>query len=143
MGSGILAKGDVEKLASFLHLTEEEAKDKFLEEIEQFDQKLLRPKLLRKGKPYGKCIFFDEENGCTVHEVKPLQCKVAMGCKPYGEQLMLWFMLNHIINTDDAESVRQYAQYLQSGGKTIPGGLLEELIPSEKKLKEMLNYAIR
>ncbi len=141
MGSGVLAKGDLQTLAAFLKLTQEETKEKFLEETEQFNQTLLRPKLLRKGKPYGQCTFFDEERGCTVHEAKPLQCKVAMGCKPYGDELMQWFMLNHVINLKDAESVRQYANYLKSGGKTIRGGQLSELIGNKEQLKKTLNYS--
>ncbi len=141
-GSGIFAKGEVEKLARFLNVGEEEAKEKFLEHTEQFGQTLLRPKIRREGKPYGQCTFFDEEKGCTVHEAKPLQCKVAMGCKPYGEELMLWFMLNHIIDTTDANSVRQYARYLASGGKTLPGGQLHELITDQSQLSKMLNYSM-
>lgn len=141
MGSGILAKEDSQKLAQFLKITEEELKEKFLEETEQFNQTLLRPKIKRDGKPYGQCTFFDEEKGCTVHEAKPLQCKVAMGCKDNGEQLMLWFMLNHIISTQDPESIRQYAQYLKSGGKTIPGGQLHELIEDKEQLKKIINYS--
>jgi hypothetical protein len=93
---------------------------------------------LRRQSNSTKRSFAQE--GCTAHEAKPLQCKVAMGCKPYGEDLMLWFMLSHIINTNDPESIRQYAQYLKSGGKAIPGGQLDELITDKEQLKNMLNY---
>ena len=141
MGSGILAKGDIEKLAAHLNLSVEETSQKFLEETEQFNQKLSRPKILRQEKPWGTCIFFDEEKGCTVHEAKPLQCKIAMGCKDYGDQLMQWFMLNHIININDPESVRQYAQYLRAGNPTIHGGQLKDLITDEKKLIDILKYS--
>jgi hypothetical protein len=142
-GSGVLAKGDLGKLASFLKLTEEETKEKCLEETQQFNQTLLRPKILRKGKPHGQCVFFEEEKGCTVHNAKPLACKVAMGCKPYGEDLMVWFMLNHIVNKNDPQSVREYAQYLKTGGKTIPGGELNELVTDKAQLKKILNYSTR
>ena len=112
-----------------------------MEEVELFHTKKFRPKLLRKdGKPYGKCIFFDAEKKCTVHEAKPLQCKIAMGCKDYGEDLQVWFMLNHFVNETDPESVREYAQYVKSGGKVIPGGKLEELVPDKEKLDEILKY---
>jgi len=97
---------------------------------------------LRKGKPYGKCIFFDKEVGCRIHEVKPLECKVSMGCKDYGEQLSLWFMLNHFVNKDDAESIRQFATYLKSGGKTLPQAELKDLVPDKVKLKKILSYEI-
>ena len=130
---------DAKNIAEFKGVGEEELNDKFLEEAELFNTRLLRPKILRKGKPYGKCIFFDEEKGCTVHPVKPLQCKVSMGCKDYGEDISRWFMLNFQVNPDDPESVRQYAIYLKSN-RPLPGGKLEELVPDRERLKKILNF---
>lgn len=119
-GSGFLAEDDAKRLAKFLGITDKELKEKYLEEVEQFNTKLLRPKLERKeNKPYGKCIFFDKEIGCKIHEAKPLQCKVSMGCKDYGEDLSLWFMHNYIINENDAKSMEEYEAYLESGGKKL------------------------
>ena len=119
-GSGFLAGDDAKNLAKFFGMREEELKQKYLEETEQFNTKLLRPKLERKaGRPYGKCIFFDEKEGCKVHEAKPLQCKVSMGCKDYGEELSLWFMHNYIVNEDDGKSMEEFNVYLKSGGKTL------------------------
>lgn len=142
-GSGFLIDEDVPKIAKFLGIAEEVLKKEFLEEVEKFNTKRYRPKILRKNKPYGKCIFFDEEIGCRVHEVKPLECKISMGCKYYGEQLSLWFMLNHFVNKDDAESVRQYTSYLKSGGKTLEGAELKDLVPDKKKLRKILELEIR
>ena len=51
-------------------------------------------------------------------------------------------MVNHIIDANDAESVRQYAQYIKSGGKVIPGAELENLVPDKNKLKKILSYEI-
>ena len=48
-----------------------------------------------------------------------------MGCKDYGEELMTWFTVNYVVDANDAESVRQYAQFIKSGGKMIPGAELE------------------
>ena len=142
-GSGLLAKGDEKKLASFLKISEKELKEKFLEEVERFNTKLFRPKLIRKGKEYyGQCVFYDDKKGCTVHDAKPLECKTSMGCKDYGEELSVWFMVNHAVNPDDPESVRQYAQYLKTGGKIIPGATLQDLVPDKDKLKKILNYEI-
>ena len=141
-GSGMLADGDLKNIASFLKISEEEAKEKYFEETELFSQKKLKPKLLRNGKPYGKCIFFDEKNGCTVHEVKPLQCKIAMGCKSYGEDLMSWFTVNFVVNKDDPESIRQYAQFIKNGGKVIEGAELEDLVPDKEKLRRILSYEV-
>ncbi|MBI2208594.1 YkgJ family cysteine cluster protein [Candidatus Woesearchaeota archaeon] len=141
-GSGVFAPGEIEKLAEFMNVDAEVLKKEFLEEIEKFNTKKFRPRIKRKNHPYGKCIFFDEKLGCKIHEAKPLECKIAMGCKPYGEQLALWFMLNHFVNKDDAESVRQYASYLKTGGKTLDGGKLEELVPDKEKLRKILSFEI-
>lgn len=142
-GSGALADEDIPKIAKLLGITEEELKKSFLEEIEKFNTKRFRPKILRKDRPYGKCIFYDEKIGCKIHEAKPLECKVSMGCKDYGEQISLWFMLNHFVDANDAESIRQYASYLKSGGKTLEGGKLEEMVPDKEKLRKILSFEIR
>lgn len=141
-GSGFLAEDDIAGIAEFMGINEEVLKKEFLEEVEKFNTKRLRPKILRKGMPYGKCIFFDREIGCRIHEAKPLECKIAMGCKEYGEQLSLWFMLNHFVDGNDAESVRQFAAYLKSGGKTLEGGELEQLVPDKEKLRKILSFEI-
>jgi len=137
MGSGFLAEGDKEKIASFLKIKDVDTQ---LEEVEMFNKKLQRPRSVRKDKPYGRCTFFDEEKGCVIHAVKPLQCKIAMGCKEYGEELTTWFMLNHIVDVNDPESIRQYALYLRSGGKLIEGGKLDQLIPNKEKLQNMMDH---
>ena len=142
-GSGFLVEEDIPRIAKFMNISEDVLKKEFLEEVEKFNTKRFRPRILRKDKPYGKCIFFDEEIGCKVHEVKPLECKISMGCKDYGEQLSLWFMLNHFVNKDDAESVRQYASYLKSGGKIIPGAELKDLVPDKEKLRKILSFEIQ
>ena len=115
MGSGFLSDDDVKPLAQFLGVSEEELKKKHLEEVELFHLKRFRPTLIRSdNKPYGVCSFFSDGK-CSVHSVKPLHCKISMSCKEYGEDLNLWFLLNHMIDVDDPESVRQYASYLKSG----------------------------
>ncbi|MBI4149665.1 hypothetical protein HY491_04405, partial [Candidatus Woesearchaeota archaeon] len=38
--------------------------------------------------------------------------------------------------------IRQFAAYLQSGGKTIPGASLQDLVPDGRKLKDILSYKI-
>ncbi len=142
-GSGSLAGDDSEKIAAFLNISEEELKKGFLEETELFNKKVLKPKVLRKEeKPYGRCMFFDDEKGCTIHEVKPLECKTSMQCRDYGEELSVWFMVNHVVDANDAESLRHYAQYIRSGGKLIPGASLEELVPDKERLRKILNYEI-
>ena len=143
MGSGSLVGDDAKNIAKLLGISEEELKKGFLEEIELFNKKLLKPKLMReKSKPYGKCIFYDDEKGCTIHDVKPMECKTSISCKDYGEELSIWFMVNHAVDANDAESIRQYAQYIKSGGKVIPGASLKDLVPDKEKLRKILKYEI-
>jgi len=141
-GSGVFVDGEVKKLAEHLKISEEVLKKEFLETVERFNTKRYRPKILRKEKQYGKCIFFDKEVGCKIHEVKPTECKVAMGCKDYGEKLTLWFMLNHFVDENDAQSIRDYATYLKSGGKTLEGAELKDLVPDKERLKKILSFKI-
>ena len=142
-GSGSLAGDDAKKISAFLEISEEELKKGFLEEVELFNKKLLRPKLMReKSKPYGQCVFYDEQKGCTIHDVKPLECKTSISCKDYGEDLSIWFMVNHVVDPNDAESIRQFEQYIKSGGKLIQGASLEELVPDKEKLRKILDYGI-
>lgn len=142
-GSGTLVGDDTMRIAAFLGISEEDLKKGFLEEIELFNKKLLRPKLIRESnKPFGRCVFYDDKKGCTVHEVKPLECKTSVSCKEYGEGLSVWFMINYVVDANDAESIRQYAHYLKSGGKSISGASLEELVPDKEKLKKILSYEI-
>lgn len=137
-GSGFLIGDDAKNISKFLGITEKELAEKYLEEKEMFNTKLSRPKLETKGRPYGKCIFLENKK-CSIHQVKPLHCRVG-NCNEQGEELSQWFMLNYQVNSNDPESIRQYAAYLKSGGKTISGGKLEEIIPDRKKLKEILNF---
>ena len=142
-GSGALAGDDVENISEFLKISEEQLKKGFLEEHELFSRKILKPKLMRENnKPYGRCVFFDDKKGCTIHEVKPLECKTSIQCKGYGEELSVWFMVNHVIDVNDAESIRQYSQYIKSGGKIIPGAELKNLIKDDERLNKILDYTI-
>jgi len=139
-GSGFLAGDDLKNIARFLGITGDEMIKRYLEEKEMFNTKLYRPKLKGTDKPYGECVFFDGE-GCRINEVKPLQCKVG-NCGKYGEELSIWFMLNYLVNKDDTESIRQYDVYLNSGGKTIPGGRIEDLVPDKEKLNKILSFEV-
>lgn len=142
-GSGFLAGEDAKNISKFLNIPEEELKSRFLEEAELFNKKSFRPKLLRhKNKPYGRCIFYNHEKGCTVHPVKPLECKTSISCKDYGEELSVWFKVNYLVDSSDPESIRQYAQCIKSGGKLIPGAELEKLVPDKERLRKILSYDI-
>lgn len=136
-GSGALVDDDQENIAKFLNIAPEQLKKDYLEEIEKFNTKRLRPKLTRDKKPYGKCIFL-EKDGCKIHKVKPVECKIG-NCKQHGEELSIWFMLNYYINPKDPESIRQFHAYLKSGGKTLKGGELKDLV-KKSELKDILNF---
>ena len=138
-GSGVFTDNQIEPLAKYLNITKEELEKKYLEKTIRFNTTRFKPKVLRQGqKPYGKCIFFNEKNKCEIHSVKPLECKLAMPCKKYGEKISLWFMMNQFVNKNNAESVREYASYLKIGGKQLSGASLKELIPDHIKLKKIL-----
>ena len=139
-GSGFLVKHDIKNIAEYLGMSRKELIKKCLEPVTLFDTTLYRPVLVQNGR-FRTCIFYDNAAGCTIHDVKPLQCRVC-NCSEYGEELSIWFRLNFFVNPDDAESVRQWKVYLESGGRNIPGGELHELVPDPVKLKKMLNYEV-
>ena len=139
-GAGCFTDDQLPAAAQFLNVSVEELKEKHLETITKFNTTLWRPKHKKNKYGYGPCVFF--KDNCKIHDVKPLECQTAMGCGEHGEELSIWFTLNHFLNENDPESVREYASYLKSGGKTIPGAKLEELIPDKEKLKKILDYEI-
>jgi len=125
VGSGFLVDGDEKKIAKFLHISVEELKEKYLEKREVYGTELWRPKT--KKQPFGPCIFFDEKIGCTVHKVKPLECKVAMGCIPESDDLNVWFRVNYAVNPESDRGLDEWQSYLDLGGKTIPGTTVKQL----------------
>jgi len=140
-GSGILIGNDKKNISMFLKISEKELDEKYLEDIEQFNKKFQRPKLLRKDKPFGQCVFFNGK-GCMIHEVKPLQCRTSIACKDYGEDLSAWFLVNYLLDIGDAEAIRQYQSYSDNGGKLIPGASMDEMFPDKKRLKKILRYEV-
>ena len=118
-GSGAFTNKQLPIVAEFLGIAVEELKEKHLEKITKFNTELFRPKILRGKKPYGKCTFYDRKKGCTIHPVKPLECKLAMDCKDYGEDLILWFVQNHFVNEKDQQSIKEFEDYLKAGGKKL------------------------
>ncbi len=139
-GSGIFVEGEIKKAARFLGLNEDKFKKEYLEETEQFNKVFFRPRIKRGKNPYGPCIFFDEKKKCRIHEVKPMQCRLSMPCKSYGEDIMIWLMLNYIVDPSDPEAIRQFASYLAIGGKTFDDGKLEDFVKDKKMLKDILSF---
>ena len=140
-GSGFLIDRDLDNIAHFLGITQTELKLEYLDETEQFNTKLYRPKLKKKDtKPFGVCVFFDDKIGCRIHSVKPLQCKVN-NCGEHGEALSQWLLLNYAVNENDPESIRQWAIYLKFNNP-IPGGELNNLVKDKEKLKKILSFEV-
>lgn len=140
-GAGFLVKEDIPKIAQKLNKTQKELIKNYLEPATKFNTTLYRPISVKSSKNYGKCVFLDAESGCTIHDVKPLHCKVS-SCNEYGEEISAWFHLNYFVNKEDPQSIREWGVYLDSGGKNITGGKLNELVPDKEKLKKILNYEV-
>lgn len=136
--SGYLVEGDVSKIAKFLRISEKELKEKYLQKIYMYGKEVLKPKTIKKERHYGACIFL-KDNKCSIHEVKPLNCKVGT-CNEYGSEISVWFALNYFV--DNPQGIRDWKVYLDCRGKNIPGGKLEEIEPDKKKLKKILEYGI-
>lgn len=139
-GSGYLLPDDVPRIAKFLSLTEADLRQHCLEEVEIFHTRMLRPLVVKNKKPYGTCIFYNTKEGCTIHEVKPFQCRLGT-CSEHGTKSIQWFFLNHCVNPDDPQSVREWASYLKHND-IIPGGRLQEVVPDGKRLKDILSYKV-
>ena len=139
-GSGFVLESEIPRIANFLKIPTEKFREDFLDELEIFHTYLFKIRSLKKkGANYGPCMFL--ENGkCRIHKVKPLHCGVCNCAR--GDDLHVWFMVNYLLKKDDPESVRQYASYVRTGGRLIPGAELKELFPDAGKLKAMLNYDI-
>jgi len=136
-GTGTALESDLPAIARELHLSVEQIKDSVFEKITKFNTTHYRPRM--QSKPYGKCVFLDKK-GCMIHSVKPTGCRLSTW-NQHGEKLNEWFDLNYFVNTDDPESVRQWAQKLRFSS-TIPGGQLHELVPDTQRLKKILNREI-
>ena len=137
-GAGYVLKQEVSKIAKKMNISKEEFIQKYLDEHTRFNTTHYSFKLIReKGKPYGRCIFLGK-NKCKIHNIKPLHCRVGT-CKTHGEDISIWFTLNHFVNENDPESVRQWAQFLKFQ-ETIPGGELKDLVRNSDKLRKILSY---
>ncbi len=140
-GSGFVLDNEIKELAKNLNINVKKFRETYLEEIERFNTKLHRFRLVQKHQkhPYGNCVFL-KNNNCIIHDIKPLHCRIA-SCGNYGEDINEWFFVNYFVNASDPESVRQWHTRLKIKG-TIKGGEIESLIPHEKVRKMILNRKI-
>lgn len=122
--SGLMIDGEDSRIAEHLGISPERLREHYLEESVQFNRRMLRPRLIRKGTmPYGRCIFYD--GGCTINDVKPLHCRIG-NCGPDGERLTDWFYINHVIDTDDEQSLKEWHLRTQTG-LSLKGAHITEL----------------
>ena len=108
---GRLVPGDILKITHFLNITEDELKKEYLVIVNVTSKGQLAHALApakKSGRRFiaepgsvapdyyakekGRCIFLDENDRCSVHEVKPFECGAYMGCrntflgKPYRDR---------------------------------------------------------
>ncbi|MBI2549038.1 YkgJ family cysteine cluster protein [Candidatus Woesearchaeota archaeon] len=134
--SAILNEDEIPKIANFLNISAEECKQKYLEKCERFNTEVWRARMEKTDvQPRGPCVFL-HNNLCSIHPVKPLFCRIG-SCNAFGERFLQWYWLNHCVQKEDAESIRQWAHYLRAH-MAIPGGSLEEIIPNKERLQRML-----
>ena len=138
-GTGFLVPDDIPRIAKFLNITEDKLKELYLEEKDMFNTKAWKPKTIKK--PFGPCVFYEKKEGCTIHIAKPFQCMIT-NCGPYSEQAIQWLYLNYFVNSDDPESVRQWASYLKHKEWVIEGGNRDDIVPDKVRLKKILGYDI-
>jgi len=139
-GSGYFLDGDINRISKLFGISSQDFKKGYLEETEVFNTKIFRGKMIRKNLPHGKCVLLDHKGKCTIHDIKPLHCRIGT-CRKHGEQISIWFALNYLVNETDPESVRQWAQYLKTH-PNIQGGKLEDLVPDKDKLQKIMDYEI-
>lgn len=137
--SAIFLGRDIKRFAKNKGISEEEAKKRYMEEKELFNTKIHRAKQIKDKLPQGRCVFLKNDL-CSIHEFKPLYCQIGT-CEPEGQQTMLWFTLNFLVNENDPESIRQWAIYLKTH-PTIDGGELHELVQDGDMLKKILSYEV-
>ncbi len=140
--TGIVLEQDIPRIAKQLKMDVEEFKKAYLVPHDRFNTNCYKFKQDKvTGRPYGTCVMLNDKEGCIIHAVKPLHCRVCSTKSKHGKELTQWFALNYLVNTDDPESIRQWAVYLKYN-KPIGGGKLEELVPDKEQLKKILAYAL-
>ncbi len=76
--SGWFVPGEIAPAARFLGLDEKEFVSRFCEEHHEDGVLALSP-VRKPGK--GECVFLSREGDCTIHAVKPYECRKVYGCE--------------------------------------------------------------
>lgn len=149
---GYIHEDETKGIAAKLNVDVDELKEHFLREIRAYNTTLYKPKHetnekhaglkptdIVEKRPHGKCIFHDkskEGHTCMLGDAMPFHCRIATTSN-HGEKIHAWYLLNHAVNADDSQSVREWATYLKTH-PTIPGGELKELVPDAETLNNIL-----
>ncbi len=139
-GSGALIGDDFENIAGHLKISVDDLKKKYLREHMRYNTRVFRPKIRENDKGFGPCIFLGEDNKCTIHKVKPFECRIST-CGKDGADIIEWFNLNYIVNPNDPKSDREWAIKLKIH-PTISGGELHEIVHDKEWLKKVLDMKI-
>lgn len=136
-GAGFAQSNELKKIAKHLDIDEEKLKKEYFNEANVFNKRVYKPNIKKTdGMPFGPCIFL-KNNVCKIHEVKPLHCRVG-NCKNSGEELSEWYAINHLVDKENDDSLREWSVRTELK-PTIKGGKVEELI-GEEKAKKILRY---
>ncbi|MEM2121530.1 MAG: YkgJ family cysteine cluster protein [Candidatus Woesearchaeota archaeon] len=142
-GQGFVLNEETKTIAEYLKISEEELLKNYLEKTTLFNKEILKTKTKNQKKnnkiPTGPCVFYEEEKGCLIHEVKPLFCRVV-NCKPYSTEIIQWYFLNYVLDKEDPEAIRQWAHFIKYN-EPIPGAKLNELV-DEEKLNKIMNFEL-
>jgi len=141
-GAGYVIDEDIPRIAKHLGIAEDDFIKTYLVEQKRLNSKAYKLKTVKTNsrKRYGRCMFFDEERKCLIHDVKPLYCRIATCADKKGEALQ-WFDLNMLLNLEDPESIRQWNELLKTL-EPITGAMLEEIVPDPELRLKILTYEI-
>ena len=76
-----LTENDLSRAASYLHMSCEDFETKYV---------IRYPTLLRLRKPLNSQCYFLTETGCSIHPVKPVQCRVYPFWPELVEERTAW-----------------------------------------------------
>ncbi|MGB9748656.1 MAG: YkgJ family cysteine cluster protein [Candidatus Woesearchaeota archaeon] len=142
-GQGFVLNDEIKKIAEHLGISEDELLNNHLERTVVFNKEIFKTRRKNTSEknriPVGACIFYDDENGCTIQEAKPLFCKIV-NCKPYSSEIIQWYFLNYVLDTEDPEAIRQWVHFIKYN-EPIPGAQLKELV-KEEELAKIMNFEL-
>ena len=99
-GSGFFIDSQLPSVAKFLGISVKKLKENYLELRKVCNTPMWKPKV------NNGCIFY--KDGCSIHAVKPLECGLAMPCKPENDRILQQFRYTYALNSEDPVSVIEW-----------------------------------